>query len=277
MPASPLISAVDLKDAMRTATSPLVLDVRWALGVGADREAFNQAHIPGAQFVDLDHDLSGPPGSNGRHPLPSSETFVKAMQRVGVNNTSLVVCYDERDGAAASRAWWLLRYYGHENVQVLDGGLAAWKEAGFILHDTSIYRYPGNFSGAPGAMGVIEVDAVLDYTDSGTLLDARATERFSGEVEPIDPVAGHIPGARNAPTTDNLEETGQFLSQEALTERFQGLGLTPESQVGVYCGSGITAAHEVLALEIAGIKADLYPGSWSEWCADSSRPVATGD
>lgn len=142
---------------------------------------------------------------------------------------------------------------------------------------TSIYRYPGNFSGAPGAMGVIEVDAVLDYTDSGTLLDARATERFSGEVEPIDPVAGHIPGARNAPTTDNLEETGQFLSQEALTERFQGLGLTPESQVGVYCGSGITAAHEVLALEIAGIKADLYPGSWSEWCADSSRPVATGD
>jgi len=187
-----------------------------------------------------------------------------------------VVTYDAGGGLSAARAWWLLRYFGHHDVRVLDGGIAAWTAAGYPLSTDEPAPAAGDFSAVAGGMAVLDAAAAARLARAGLLLDARATERYRGEVEPVDPVAGHIPGARSAPTAANLDPTGGFLPARTLRERFEGLGAREGVAVGVYCGSGVTAAHEVLALALAGLPAALYPGSWSEWVADASRPVATG-
>lgn len=271
---SPLVSAVGLA-ALLADRPPVVLDVRWALTTGPDREAFTAAHIPGALFVDLDADLSDPPGEGGRHPLPDPSRFVAAMQRVGVGVDRTVVAYDDASGVPAARLWWLLRHYGHRDVRLLDGGWSAWAACGAPV-ETGAGRYvtPGDFDGRPGAMPVLAPGQAAEVARNGVLLDVRTPERFRGEREPIDPVAGHIPGARNVPTAEIVNVDGRFKDRSSLRETFAGLG---EGEVGVYCGSGVTAAHTVLGLELVGVEAALYAGSWSGWITDPTRPVATGD
>lgn len=256
---------------------PALLDVRWALGGQPGREEYERGHIPGAVFVDLDTELAAPAGRGGRHPLPDRAGFEAAMRGAGVRGDRTVVVYDAASSMAAARAWWLLRYFGHEDVRVLDGGFAGWVAAGYAVSTSGLPPAPGDFEAQPGGMPVIDASGALPLAARGMLLDARAPERFRGESEPIDPVAGHIPGAVNAPTSANVGSEGGFLRAVELRERFESLGVADGVEVGAYCGSGVTAAHEVLALELAGFRAALYPGSWSEWITDPSRPVAGGN
>ena len=273
---SPLISAAALIERLDADPPPAVIDVRWELAPGAQRDLYLQGHIPGAAFVDLDRELSAPPGAGGRHPLPSPGNFVAAMRRAGVSAKRPVVVYDAATSLPAARAWWLLRHYGHRHVQVLDGGLAAWVDAGGALASGSESPARGDFTGEPGTMAVLDADAAAALADAGVLLDARAPERFRGDVEPMDPVGGHIPGARNLVMAAQLRSNGRFRERGELRDGFAAVGIDPAVEVGAYCGSGITAAHTVLALELAGLEGALYPGSWSEWVTDSRRPVATG-
>ncbi|MGO9883500.1 MAG: sulfurtransferase [Solirubrobacteraceae bacterium] len=274
---SSLLSAGELTELLGFTPSAL-LDVRWELATGARRDLYEQGHIPGAVFVDLDSALSGSPGAGGRHPLPTADAFGAAMRAAGVDSARPVVVYDAATSMAAARAWWLLRYFGHGDVRVLDGGLAAWARSGFALEaGPGTGDGGGDFTASPGAMPVLDAAAALRLARDGVLLDAREAERFRGESEPIDPVAGHIPGARNRPTSTNVNAAGEFLAPGALREAFAGSGVNVGAPVGAYCGSGISATHEVLALELAGYSgAALYPGSWSEWVSDPARPVATG-
>jgi thiosulfate/3-mercaptopyruvate sulfurtransferase len=254
-----------------------LLDVRWRLGGPPGRELYDAGHIPGAVFVDLDKDLAAPPGEGGRHPLPATADFERAMRSAGVSNGRPVVVYDDADSTAAARAWWLLRYFGHESVRVLDGGLRAWTAAGYAVNPPSYYRGAiGDFTARPGHLDLLDADGTASLTRSGVLLDARAGERYRGESEHVDPVAGHIPGAVSAPTTENVNPDGTFRPAADLADRFKALGVTGDRPVAAYCGSGVTAAHEVLALTLAGIPAALYVGSWSNWITDPTRPVATG-
>ena len=270
--ASPLIQVEDLDDR----PTQTLLDVRWQLAEGSQPDLYASGHIPGAVFVDLDRDLAAPPGRLGRHPLPSTEDFERAMRAAGVSHDGPVVVYDDADGLPAARAWWLLRYFGHERVALLDGGLAAWLAAGRPLAEgAETPMEPGDFEARPGAMPVIDADQAAELAKTGVLIDARAPERYRGESEPMDPVAGHIPGARNRPMSLDLDASGRFRPQAELAGDLSDLA---GAEVGAYCGSGITAAHTVLALELAGIGgAALYPGSWSEWVTDPDRPVATGE
>jgi len=254
----------------------VILDVRWRLSGPPGIDAYRAGHLPGAVFIDLDRDLAGEPGPLGRHPLPSPEDFQAAMRRAGVRADSPVVVYDDADATAAGRAWWCLRYFRHERVRVLNGGLRAWTEAGLPLSAEEPAPEPGDFVARPGGMPVLDAEGAAALAKTGVLLDARAAERYRGEVEPIDPVAGHIPGAVNAPTWGNVGVDGRFLPREVLRERFAALGATDAAEVGVYCGSGVTAAHEVLSLTLAGVPSALYVGSWSNWVADPMNPVATG-
>jgi thiosulfate/3-mercaptopyruvate sulfurtransferase len=255
-----------------------LLDVRWDLATGARRDLYEQGHIAGAAFVDLDQELAGPPGATGRHPLPQPATFEAAMRAKGVGRERPVVAYDDSGMAAAARAWWLLRYFSHHDVAVLDGGLAAWRDAGLPLETGPGGNHEsGDFTARPGRMAVLEAAGAVALAERGVLLDARAPERFRGESEPIDPVAGHIPGARNRPSTQNLDGAARFLERRALCAAFQEIGIDDGVEVGAYCGSGVSAAQEVLALAIAGYDAALYPGSWSEWVTDPAHPVATGE
>jgi thiosulfate/3-mercaptopyruvate sulfurtransferase len=257
---------------------PLVLlDVRWSLGGPPGLDEYRRGHLPGARFVDLDRELAGRPGEGrGRHPLPEVGEFEAAMRQAGVSDGSAVVVYDAGGGLSAARAWWLLRYHGHRDVRLLDGGLAAWSAAGRALSTDAPSDGAGDFTARPGFMPVVDAARAARLARDGVLVDARAGERYRGEVEPVDPVAGHIPGAVSAPTSENLGADGTFLAVEALRARFESLAVVGGGAVGAYCGSGVTAAHEVLALAIAGIPAALYPGSWSEWVSDPSRPVAVG-
>ncbi|QNP69738.1 sulfurtransferase [Streptomyces roseirectus] len=275
-----IISASDLAAELAGNHPPVVLDVRWQLTLAkADgppfdgHAAYASGHVPGAVFVDLDRELAGAPGASGRHPLPDLDGFGAAMRRAGVSAATPVVVYDGGQGWAAARAWWLLRWTGHPDVRVLDGGLPAWE--GEISADLPAPA-EGDFTPVPGATGLLDADGAAALARSGLLLDARAGERYRGEVEPIDRVGGHIPGAVSAPTTETVGPDGRFLPAEALKDRFRGLGAAEGTEVGVYCGSGVSGAHEVLALAVAGIPAALYVGSWSEWSADPSRPVAVG-
>ncbi|WP_371676301.1 sulfurtransferase [Streptomyces sp. NBC_01276] len=271
-----ILSASELMSEMAGSRPPVLLDIRWQLGGPDQRPAYEAGHLPGAVYVDLDRELAGPPGSGGRHPLPDPEAFGAVMRRAGVRSDVPVVVYDGGQGWAAARAWWLLGWTGHPEVRVLDGGLAAWTAAaGEVTADTPT-PVEGDFKPNPGARGLLDADAAASLARTGLLLDARAGERYRGEVEPIDPVGGHIPGAVSAPTTENVGPDGLFLPAEALRARFAGLGATGGAEVGVYCGSGVSGAHEVLALEVAGIESGLYAGSWSHWSADPARPVATG-
>ncbi len=271
---SALISVHELGDR----SGHTLLDVRWQLSTGAQPDLYASGHIPGAVFVDLDRDLSAPAGDGGRHPLPVAEDFERAMRAAGVRNATPVVVYDDADGLPAARAWWLLRYFGHAQVAVLDGGLGAWLSAGRPLAEgDETPQQPGDFAAQPGAMPVLDADGAARLAGAGVLIDARSPERYRGEVEPMDPVAGHIPGARNWPMARDLDAQGLFRPPAELAEDLGAL-TAGAAEVGAYCGSGITAAHTVLALELAGIPgAALYPGSWSEWVTDPSRPVATGE
>jgi thiosulfate/3-mercaptopyruvate sulfurtransferase len=277
-PSKPLISVGDLAALLSgSAERPALLDVRWELASGPRREEYLDAHLPGAAFVDLDAELAGPPGRAGRHPLPDPAAFQASMRRAGVEDRRPAVVYDAASGMAAARAWWLLRYFGHGAVAVLDGGIAAWQHAGEPVQSGAPALAPGDFTARPGAMPVLDAPGAAALARHGVLLDARAPERYRGEREPLDPVAGHIPGARNAPTAENVDAIGRFRAPSELRDGFRTRGVRDGVELGAYCGSGITAAHEVLALELAGYSAALYPGSWSEWVTDPSRPVATGE
>jgi thiosulfate/3-mercaptopyruvate sulfurtransferase len=275
-----LIDTDELAAAIQSVPARLVvLDVRWRLGGPSPAELYATGHPQGAVAVDLDRDLAAPVGDGrrGRHPLPEPEALQAAARRWGIRADSTVVAYDDADSSVAARAWWLLRWAGLGDVRVLDGGVAAWVAAGLPLTTEVPTPEPGDLVVRPGGMPVLDAAAAAALaTGGGVLLDARAEVRYRGEVEPIDPVAGHIPGARSAPTAGNVDGSGRWLPPERLRERFAGLGIAPDRPVGAYCGSGVTAAQEVLALELAGLPAALYPGSWSEWVADPSRPVATG-
>jgi thiosulfate/3-mercaptopyruvate sulfurtransferase len=321
-----------------------LLDVRWRLGGPPGRELFAAAHIPGAVFVDLDRDLAAAPGKGGRHPLPATADFETAMRLAGVRNDLPVVVYDDADSTAAARAWWLLRYFGHAAVRVLNGGFRAWAAAGHPTVSTmpaspsttnpgttnpgttnpgtanlstasptnANPSVAGDFTARPGRLPLLEADEAAAVARTGLLLDARAGERYRGEAEPVDPVAGHIPGAVSAPTAENVNPDGTFRPPADLASRFAALGALPAQPLpaqppaaqppaaqppaaqppaaqppaaqppghpalAVYCGSGVTAAHEILALTLAGIPdAALYAGSWSAWITDPSRPTATG-
>ncbi|MGK4580811.1 sulfurtransferase [Kitasatospora sp. HPMI-4] len=273
--AASLVSVAELARALDSANPPVLLDIRWQLGGPPGAEEFAAGHLPGAQYVDLDDELAAPPGAAGRHPLPDPEVFGAAMRRAGVSAERPVVVYDAGPATSAARAWWLLRWSGHRDVRVLDGGLAAWRAAGLPESTGQAPAREGDFRPAPGRLPVLDAGQAAALARTGLLLDARAGERYRGETEPIDPRAGHIPGAVSAPTTENVGPDGRFLPAAALAERFRSLGVG-EGEVGVYCGSGVTASHELLALEVAGFRAALYPGSWSEWSADPDNPAATG-
>jgi thiosulfate/3-mercaptopyruvate sulfurtransferase len=264
----------------REATGSLtLLDVRWRLGGPPGRELYDAGHIPGAAFVDLDKDLAAAPGPGGRHPLPAAADFERAMYQAGVRDGRPVVVYDDADSTAAARAWWLLRYFGHPSVRVLDGGFRAWTAGGYPVVTTGAGRpvtEPGRFTARPGQLGLLDAGGAASAARSGLLLDARAVGRYRGESEHVDPVAGHIPGAVSAPTAENVNLDGTFRPAPDLAARFTALGAAGGRPVAAYCGSGVTAAHEVLALALAGIPAALYVGSWSNWITDPARPVAAG-
>ncbi|MBV9607242.1 MAG: sulfurtransferase [Solirubrobacterales bacterium] len=253
-----------------------VLDVRWELGGPPGRPQYLQGHIPGAAFVDLESGLAGPPGDGGRHPLPAADDFGEAMRAAGVSGERPVVVYDAGNSMAAARAWWLLRYFGHPRVSVLDGGFSGWLAAGHAIERDAVAVEAGDFVPRPGGMPLLDAAGAAALIGTGVLLDARAPERFRGEQEPIDPVAGHIPGAVNLPATELHRPGGGLLGAEGLRARFDAAGVREGVSVGAYCGSGVTAALEVLALEVAGYGGALYVGSWSDWIRDPSRPVARG-
>nr|WP_239580182.1 sulfurtransferase [Microlunatus panaciterrae] len=274
-----MIGAQDLLAALGSDQPPVIADVRWELGRDTGRADFEAGHIPGAQFVDLDRELAAPPGAGGRHPLPPPEVFQQAMRRIGVSNDRAVVVYDAANSLAASRLWWLLADAGHDQVAVLDGGLAAWTKAGQPVTAGESEHVPaGDFDGRPGQLGQVDsatLAALIDKGEAPVLVDVRGAERYAGENEPIDPVAGHIPGAVSAPSMDNVDADGRFVAPKVLRERFTALGV--DGDAVLYCGSGITAAHTLLAMRSAGIGGGtLYPGSWSDWIRDPDRPVRTG-
>ncbi|MET1076026.1 MAG: sulfurtransferase [Umezawaea sp.] len=277
----PLISTEALAAALSGDRPPVVLDVRWRLGGPPGRQDYEVAHIPGAEYVDLDEELSSPPGPDGRHPLPEPAALERVLRAAGVRAGHPVVAYDGGDGSVAARVWWLLRWAGHDEVAVLDGGYAAWTaEARDVTAETPPAD-PGDIEVRPGAMPVVDADGAATLARTGVLLDARAGARYRGETEPVDPRAGHIPGALNAPSSEHAGPDGRWLTADQLATRFRTLGATAGTPIGAYCGSGVTASSIVLALEVAGLTdkttpATLYAGSWSNWSADPDRPAATG-
>lgn len=271
---SVLISVANLNDRLSQNQRTVLLDVRWTLGDPHGQEHYLTGHIPGAVYVDMNSQLAshGVP-QDGRHPLPAEADFAHTVRAWGINENDTIVVYDDSGATAAARAWWLLRHAGLANVYLLDGGLAAWRCAKLPLENGEVQPEPGHAVVHFGAMETIDSDGAANW--DGVLLDARAGERYRGEVEPIDPRAGHIPGAVSAPTAENLAPDTSFLSADRLHARFTALGVDPGNTVAVYCGSGVTAAHQIAALEIAGFKAALYPGSWSAWSNQGERPVET--
>ncbi len=260
----------------------VIVDCRFTLSdTEAGRRAYGAGHLPGACYAHLDEDLSGPKnGRNGRHPLPDPAVFAATLGRWGIDGSKQVVVYDDSFGSMAVRLWWMLRWVGHDAVALLDGGLPKWQrekrpltaEVPAVKRTVFVPRLRDHMR--------VDADAVLAASRSADrlILDARPEMRFTGEMEPIDPVAGHVPGAINVPFDDNLDVGGTFLTPEELREQYQRLldGRSPE-QVILMCGSGVTACHDLLAMEVAGLSgAKLYPGSWSEWIADPARPVAKG-
>jgi len=266
----PLISTTELRNRLGEVT---VLDVRYRTGGAAGPEEYARGHVPGAVYVDLDTALADPPGVGGRHPLPDVGRFEEAMREAGVSRDRPVVVYDDWQAMGAGRCWWLLRYHGHRDVRVLDGGWSAWVADGGAVDVATPDPVVGDFVAEPGGMPVVETDRVRDVA---VLVDARAPERYRGETEPIDPVAGRIPGAVNVPTAHNLTDDGRFRPAEELREIYAAVGAVPGADVAAYCGSGVTAIHDVIAMEVAGVSAALYPGSFSGWIADPERPVETG-
>ncbi|WAL40181.1 sulfurtransferase [Brevibacterium sp. BRM-1] len=310
---SPLLAPAELAALLESPAPPIVLDVRWSLAQPDGRADWAAGHIPGAAYVSMDDDLASPDHADptrGRHPLPDPADLEAAMRRWGIDDDSAVVVYDDNRALGAARAWWLLRWAGLSHVRVLDGGLRAWRAGGHPLETAASAapgatdrsetpaRRPGSFTIRPGALPTLTADAAAELARTGVLLDARAGERYRGETEPLDARAGHIPGALNRPATDNTaEDTHALLRPERLRADFARLGAVPAApaepagpadqagpadpqatapRVGVYCGSGVTACHNALALAVLGETAALYPASWSGWSADPDRPAATG-
>lgn len=273
---SALVTAAALRAELARRGPPALVDVRWSLGGPPGRDAYRQGHLPGARFVDLDAELSGPPGPRGRHPLPTAHSVEQALRRCGVDNGGSVVVYDQGHGSAAARAWWVFRYVGLRDVRVLDGGLAAWCRDGGRLTDDLPPPASGDFVACPGGMPLLDAAGAAKVARTGVLLDARTPERYAGTHEPVDPVAGHIPGAVSAPAVESCGDGGTLQPPAQLRQRFSALGVRPGTPVGTYCGSGVSAALQVLALHEIGVEAPLYVGSWSEWVGDPRRPVATG-
>ncbi|QYF94461.1 sulfurtransferase [Massilia sp. PAMC28688] len=276
-----LISAADLA-AHVTDPRWVILDCRHDLmNPAAGRDAYTAGHIPGAQFADMDHQLSGPKKGDdgafrGRHPLPERDAFIATLRSWGVNDDSQVVAYDAHGGMFAARLWWMLRWVGHQAVAVLDGGIGAWQGQGMAMSTETSPARQGSISGKAPLVGTVSAQDVLDNLEAGdrTVIDARAPDRFRGENETMDPVGGHIPGAKNRFFKDNLQADGRFKSAAQLRSDFAPLVSDPAKAI-MQCGSGVTACHNLLALEVAGLEgAALYPGSWSEWCADPARPVS---
>jgi thiosulfate/3-mercaptopyruvate sulfurtransferase len=259
-----------------------IADVRWYLDPAKNgREQYRAGHLPGAVFFDVDAELAAPGGARGgalgRHPWPSPEQVARVMSRAGIGERTQVVAYDDQGGAIAARLWFLLRVHGHPNVAVLDGGIAKWKAEGRPLQTEAPEVAPARFEPRFDAARVLSKAQLAARLDAGgaLVLDARAPDRFRGETEPIDPRAGHVPGARNAPFAGNLAAGATFLAPEALRRRYAELGALEQEPI-VYCGSGITACHDLLALELAGLRGRLYAGSWSEWSSDPALPVEKG-
>ncbi|MFJ6096570.1 sulfurtransferase [Williamsia muralis] len=277
-----LITRAELASLIAGDAPVTVLDVRWRLDRPDGRDDYQAGHIPGAVYVDLetelsDHSVTG----RGRHPLPSGDSLQAAARRWGLNDGVPVVIYDDWNRAGSARAWWVLTAAGVTGARILDGGLSAWVAAGEALAKGAESPAAGDVNLAhtdlySGALATLTAEEVATFTDSGVLVDARAPERFRGEVEPVDPVAGHIPGAGNAPSTATLGDDGTFRDADELRELFASAGADGSEPVGVYCGSGVTAAVDLVALKITGVDAALFPGSWSQWSSDAANPVATG-
>lgn len=276
-----LITCSQLADA--DTTNLRIVDCRFDLSdIEAGRRAYTQSHVPGAAYAHLDEDMSGPilpDRTGGRHPLPDPDEFARTLARLGISNNSSVALYDASGGSMASRMWWMLRWVGHDSVAVLDGGWDAWTAAGLPTSSGEESPQTGSFKASPRPELVVDAAEMLRKTASGgaLVIDARAADRFRGENETHDPIGGHIPGASNLPQSGNLRD-GLFLQPDELAARFSELmGNRPPSEVIFYCGSGVSACHNALALEHAGIgEARLYPGSWSDWITDPTRPTAQG-
>ncbi|MBD9667399.1 sulfurtransferase [Variovorax sp. VRV01] len=278
-----LVSAAQLAEALRSAHPPLVLDCSFELtNHGAGQQAYDAGHIPGAFYLHLEHALSAEKtGRNGRHPLPAREAFARTLAAIGVGNDTQVVAYDNAGGMYAARLWWMLRWAGHRAAAVLDGGIAAWKAAGHAVStEAPPARPPGDFALRESLVTTLSYEEVRANIESRNklVLDARAPDRFRGENETMDPVGGHIPGARNRLFKDNLDADGRFKPARQLRAEFDAItGGRPAAELVNQCGSGVTACHNLLAMEVAGLKgAALYPGSWSEWSAQPGAPIATG-
>ncbi|MEV4419787.1 rhodanese-like domain-containing protein [Patulibacter sp. NPDC049589] len=273
-----LVGAGALARELEGPDPPALLDVRWALGDPYGREHHAEAHLPTAVYVDLDTELAAPASPElGRHPLPSIATLQASARAWGLRQGRPVVVYDDTAGTSAARAWWLLRWAGVADVRILDGGLGAWKAAGGELeHGPGGPSEPGDVVLSAGHLPTLDIDEVPGVAAGGVLLDARAGERYRGETEPIDPRAGHIPGAVSAPTAENVDADGRFRPDAELAAHYAAVGARDGIPVGVYCGSGVTAAHDVAALATLGITASLFPGSWSAWSSDPARPAAIG-
>ena len=271
-----LISPVDLA-ALRDSGAPVrLLDVRWRLDRPEGRPEYLRAHLPGAVYVDLENELArkGEP-TEGRHPLPTSAALQRAARRWGIDDGDVVVAYDDVQSVAAARAWWLLTRSGLGDVRVLDGGLSAWEHAGLPVETGDVQPPRGRVVLGEVGEGVLSIDDAAAWPRAGVLLDVRAPERYRGETEPLDPVAGHVPGALNLPTTAHVE-AGRFRDPGEIRATFEAAGVRPGTPVAAYCGSGVTAAHTALAGALAGIEVSVFPGSWSEWSNTPGRPVATG-
>ncbi len=276
-----LISADDLAEYV-FASNWVVIDCRHDLAnPDFGRQAYAEGHIPNAQFAHLDADLAGEKSGTdkvfrGRHPLPDRASFIATLRRWGIDDDTQVIAYDAHGGMFAARLWWMLKWVGHDAVAVLDGGLQAWQASGMFLSTEAAPRTLGTLADQPSLVTSVSADDLLQglTVSAYAIIDARAPDRFRGENETMDPVGGHIPGAKNRFFKDNLQADGRFKSAGQLRSEFSELVKNPETTV-MQCGSGVTACHNLLALEVAGLSgAALYPGSWSEWCADPSRPVA---
>lgn len=272
------ITAERLAAELRWKKPPVILDVRWSLTAPNGEAAYRAGHIPGAIYVDLEAELSGPASqANGRHPLPNIADLQHTARTWGLNNGDAVVVYDDFFGAAASRAWWILKWAGIKNVRILDGGYPTWAGHGRI--DTGKRKKLkrknwGNITLTPGNLPTITADEAERF--SGVLVDARAPMRYRGEFEPMDSRAGHIPRALNSPYDHNLTPHGTIRPEAELREKFGAVGALGSDSVAVYCGSGVTATHNIAALASLGVQAALYPGSWSQWSADDTREAALG-
>ncbi len=274
---SPLIKVTALAELLISG-EVTVLDIRYAgPGSASGYGDFLAGHIPGACFVDLDKSLADSPASpGGRHPLPQTQVFAQAMRRAGVRTGQPVVVYDDWSSIAAARAWWLLRYHGHQQVYVLDGGWRAWRDSGLDVATGESHVQPGDFEPGEPLVEAINANQAQALAKTGVLLDARPANRFRGEDENVDPVAGHIPGARSLPALDLVAADGTLLKVEQLRASFAAVGASG-CDIGVYCGSGIQASQVALAATVAGLPTPkLYPGSWSDWITDPARPIATG-